>query len=207
MSHVKYLMEHADELIPVLYDHARSLAKRKYRWREGKSLPLGKMPEDIVSDVYVSYIKGAGSEGRRIKGARHFDPEKDIMLQLKGAIRSALWALTDRASAQNEQLGGPEESESHEIEFAPTESNPAERAEFVDFAKVAVERLKSHQEFVKNKELQDLYAAFDLGITDTQEQCNELGKSPNQIAQLRFQLRQVYLKVIEQLNNETVNLS
>src|ERR1700686_1182666 len=125
-SHLTYLMEHAEDLVPVLYDHARKLAARKYRWREGKTLPLGKTPEDIVGEVYVSFIKGEGSEGKRIKGARHFDPSKDLMLQLKGAIRSAMWALTDRSSAKNERVTQTEDEEAEPVEFGPTDSTPAE---------------------------------------------------------------------------------
>ena len=72
---LRYLIEHAEDLVPVLYDHARKLAARKYGWRDGKTLPLGKTPEEIVTDVYVSYIKGNGTQGQRIKGVRHFDSE------------------------------------------------------------------------------------------------------------------------------------
>jgi hypothetical protein len=98
--HLTYLMEHAEDLVPVLYDHARKPAARKYRWREGKALPLGKTPEDIVGEVYVSFIKGEGSDGKHIKEARNFDPSKDLMLQLKGAIRSR--SRTDLRRRMNE---------------------------------------------------------------------------------------------------------
>lgn len=199
-SHVKYLMEQAHELVPVLYDHSRKLAAREYRWREGKTLPLGKTPEDIVRDVYVSYIKGEGSEGKRIKGARHFDPNKDLMFQLKGAIRSAMWALTDRSSTKNERLAQTEEEAAEPTEFAPTDSSPAERAESVDFAKAAVEGVKAHPKFKDNPEIQDLFAAFELGITDVPDQARELGKKAEQICQLRYQLRQIYSEVIDELN-------
>src|SRR5260221_5181207 len=163
-NHLKYLMEHAEELVPVLYDHARKLAARKYSWREGKTLPLGKAPEDIVVDVYVSYVKGAGSEGKRVKGCRHFDPNKDLMLQLKGAIKSAMWALSNRSSAKNE-LTQTEEEDAEPIEFAPTDPNPDEIIESADFARAAVEGVKAHPKFKESQELQDLFAAFELEIT------------------------------------------
>jgi hypothetical protein len=63
-------------------------------------LPLGKTPEDIVGEVYVSFIKGEGSDGKHIKEARNFDPSKDLMLQLKGAIRSR--SRTDLRRRMNE---------------------------------------------------------------------------------------------------------
>lgn len=201
-GHLKYLMEHADELIPVLYDHARRLAARKYRWREGKTLPLGKTPEDVVREVYVSYVKGAGSEGKRIKGVRHFDPAKDIMLQLKGSIRSALWALTQKSATQNEIVAETDEESSEPIEFAPTDPTPAERAESADFAKAAVERVRSHTKFKESRDLQNLFAAFELSLTEVPDQAKELGKTPEEICQLRYQLRQIYSGVIDELNLE-----
>src|SRR5438445_9244840 len=134
-DHLKFLMEHAEDLVPVLYDHARKLAARTCGWTAGKTLPLGKTPEDIVRDVYVSYIKGAGSDGRRTKGVRQFDPTKPLMLQLKGSIRSALWALKEKSSAKNEKAAQTEEEAGEPLEFAPTEADPAELADSADFAK------------------------------------------------------------------------
>jgi hypothetical protein len=194
-------MEHAEELVPVLYDHARKLAARKYRWKEGKTLPLGKTPEDIVVDVYVSYVKGEGSEGKRVKGCRHFDLNKDLMLQLKGAIRSAMWALTDRSSAKNE-LTEIEQHDAEPTEFAPTDPNPDELTESSDFARAAVEGVKQHPKFKQSQELQDLFAAFELEITEVPDQARELGKKLEQICQLRFQLRQIYSEVIDELNKD-----
>jgi hypothetical protein len=201
-SHVKHLMENAEDLVPVLYDHARKLAAREYRWRAGKSLPLGKTPEDIVREVYVSYIKGEGSEGKRIKGVRHFDPNKDLMFQLKGAIRSAMWALADKSSAKHEQLSTTEEGDAEPTEFAPTDSSPAERAESADFAKAVVEGVKAHPKFKESLETQDLFAAFELEITEVPDQARELGKKPEQICQLRYQLRQIYSEVMDELNKD-----
>ncbi len=199
-DHLKYLMEHTDELVPVLYDHARKLAARKYRWRESKTLPLGKTPEDIVREVYVSYVKGEGSEGRRIKGVRHFDPEKDIMLQLKGSIRSALWALSQKSATKKEKVSETEEESAEPVEFAPTDPTPAEITESTDFAKAVVDRVKSHPKFKENSELQDLLAAYELDLNEVPEQSKELGKTPEVVCQLRYQLRQIYSDVIEELN-------
>jgi hypothetical protein len=110
-------MEHAEDLVPVLYDHARKPAARKYRWREGKALPLGKTPEDIVGEVYVSFIKGEGSDGKHIKETRNFDPSKDLMLQLKGSHPKP---LTDRSSAKNERATQTRDEEVEPIEFGVT---------------------------------------------------------------------------------------
>jgi hypothetical protein len=199
--HLKYLIDHAEELVPVLYDHAKKLAAREYHWRESKTLPLGKTPEDIVVEVYASYAKGAGSEGRRVKGCRHFDPNKDLMFQLKGAIRSAMWALVDRSSAKNELTQTADEN-AEPIEFASTDPNPDEIAESADFARAAVEGVKAHPKFKESRELQDLFAAFELEITEVPDQARELGKKPEQICQLRYQLRQIYLEIIYELNKE-----
>jgi hypothetical protein len=197
---LQYLMQHAEDLIPVMYDHARMLAIRKYGWREGKTLPLGKTPEDIVREVYVSYINGGGTEGRRIKGMRHFNPAKDFMLQLKGSIRSALWALTDKSSTKNEILARTEEDAARPVEFGSTEATPAESADSTDFAKAVVETVNEHLKIKASQDLQDLIAAFELDVTEVEEQAEMLRKKNEQITQLRYQLRVIILEVIKELN-------
>lgn len=197
---LRYLMEHAEDLVPVMYDHARMLAIRKYGWREGKTLPLGKTPEDIVTEVYASYINGKGTEGQRIKGMRHFNPEKDFVLQLKGSIRSALWALTDKSSTKNEIVARTEEAAANPVEFGSTEATPAESAESADFAKAVVEAVNEHPKIKASQDLQDLIAAFELDLTDVEEQAEMLCKKNEQITQLRYQLRVIFLEVIKELN-------
>jgi len=197
---LRYLMEHAEDLILVLYDHARKLAARKYGWREGKTLPLGKTPEEIVTDVYVSYIKGDGTDGQRTKGIRHFDSEKDLLFQLKGSIRSALWALADKSSTKNELVARTEDEAAQPTKFESTEATPAEIVESADFAKAVVEGVNEHPKTKANKDLQDLIAAFDMDVTEVPEQAELLGKKTEQICQLRFQLKGIFLGVTQELN-------
>jgi len=204
IEHLQYLMDHIDDLAPMLYDHARKLAAVKYGWSEGKTLPLGKTPEEIVTDVYVSYIKGDGSEGQRIKGMRHFDSEKDLIFQLKGSIRSALSNLTSKFSARNELVARTDEEAARPLEFESTESTPAENCESADFAKAVVEGVNAHTRIKSNLDLQDLIAAFEMDITEVAGQAELLGKKREQIDQLRFQLRGIILEVTRELNmNQT----
>lgn len=192
---LRYLIEHAEDLVPVLYDHARKLAARKYGWRDGKTLPLGKTPEDIVTEAYVKYINGE----------RNFDPEKDFMLQLKGSIRSLMWALCDKSSTKNELLAQTEEQASAVIEFGSNDATPAEILESADFAKAVCNRVKSHEKITANIELCDLLAAYELGITDVAGQLEMLKKEAgkaDQIHQLRYQLREIYRDAINKTNSE-----
>lgn len=200
-DYFRHLQDHADEIIPILYDYARNLAARKYHWRKGKSLPLGKSPEDIVTDVYVSYARGAGSSGKRQKGVRHFDPNKDMMLQLKGSIKSAMWALTDKASTKNELLATTEE-DSKEIQFAPTDPIPDDLVESADFARTVAERVRNHRKIKEGGDLADLLALFELETTEVADQARELKKNEKEICQLRYQLRQIYSEVIDELNRQ-----
>lgn len=203
---LRYLMEHAEDIIPVLYDHARKLAARKYGWREGKILPLGKAPEEIVTDVYVSYVRGDGTEGQRIKGMRHFNSEKDLMLQLKGSIRSALWALTDKSSTKNELVARSEEEAARPLAYESTEATPAETLESADFAKAVVEAVSAHPKVKASQDLQDLMAAFELDVTEVDGQAEMLGKKNEQISQLRHQLRGIIIGVSQELNTNQITL-
>lgn len=203
---LRYLMEHAEDIIPVLYDHARKLAARKYGWREGKTLPLGKTPEEIVTDIYVSYVRGDGTEGQRIKGMRHFNSEKDLMLQLKGSIRSALWALTDKSSTKNELVARSEEEAARPLGYESTEATPAETLESADFAKAVVEAVNAHPKMKANQDLQDLMAAFELDVTEVDGQAEMLCKKNEQISQLRHQLRGIIIGVTQELNINQITL-
>lgn len=201
VEHFRFLQDNANDIIPVLYDHAEKLAARKFGWTIGKTLPLGKTPEDIVTDVYTSYAIGAASPDRKGKGARHFDPTKDIMLQLKGSIRSAIWALRDRASAKNEAVAAPEANPIEE-DLATTDALPYDLVASKDFAEVAAQRVKIHPSLQQKRELRDLLAMFELGITELADQARELGMSLEATGQLRFELRQIYARVIQALNKE-----
>ena len=187
-------MEYAEDLVPVLYDHARKLAAGKYGWREGKTLPLGKTPEEIVTDAYVKYVEGK----------RKFDPAKDILLQLKGTVRSLLWALFDKSSAKNELLARSDEETDSFAEFGSNDPTPAESVESADFAKTVVEAVNEHPKIKASQDLRDLIAAFDLEVTEVAEQAAMLGKKNEQISQLRYQLQSVILGVRQELNmNQT----
>jgi hypothetical protein len=200
-DHFRYLQENADEIIPVLYEYARNLAARKYHWYQGKTLPLGKTPEDIVTDIYVAYARGAGTSGKRTKGIRHFDPDKDIMLQLKGSIKSAMWALTDRASTKNELLARSEE-DAKKVELAATDPIPDDLVESADFARAVAERVRNHPKIKNGGDLEDLLTLFELEIVEVADQARELKKNEKEICQLRYQLRQIYSEVIDELNRQ-----
>lgn len=189
-EHLRHLMEHADDLIPVLWDHARKLAARHFRWHDGKTLPLGKTPEDIVTEVYVKYMRGE----------RTFDPQKDLMIQLKGSVRSLLWALHTKASAKNELRSSGEASETSVVDVASNDPTPAEAAESADFAKAVVQAARQNPTVQRSKDLQDLLAAYELGATTVEQQRNILGKDAAAIHQLRHQLRTVYRQALEHIN-------
>lgn len=191
-EHLRNLMENADDLVPVLYDHARKLAARKLGWHEGKTLPLGKTPEDIVTEVYLKYVQDR----------RHFDPTKDLLLQLKGSVRSLLSALGDKSSTSKERLAATEEDMAAALNIGSTDATPAEMVESADFAKAVVAGLKAHPRIKASPDLQDLLAALELDVTEVAGQARELQKNQEHIYQLRHQLRQVYLEVVNGLNKE-----
>jgi hypothetical protein len=187
---LRYLIEHAEDIVPVLYDHARKLAARKYGWREGKALPLGKSPEEIVTDAYIKYMEGK----------RKFDPAKDMLFQLKGTVRSLMWALCDKSSTKNELLAWSDEETDKAMELGSNDATPSESVESADFARKVVEAVNAHPRIKANQDLQDLIAAFDLDVTEVQGQADMLGKKNEQISQLRFQLRDITHGVWQEIN-------
>ncbi len=191
---LRYLMEHAEDIIPLLYDHARKLAVCEYGWREGKALPLGMSPEEIVTDAYIKYMEGK----------RKFDPAKDMMFQLKGTVRSLMWALKDKSSTKNELLARSDDEADSIKEIASNDATPAENVEAEDFAKAVVEAVGAHPKIMASQDLRDLIAAFDLDVTEVDGQAEMLGKESEQISQLRNQLKNVILEIKHELNmNQT----
>lgn len=65
-----------------------------------------------------------------------------------------------------------------------------------------VEAVSEHPKIKASQDLQDLMAAFELDVTDVDEQAKMLDKKNEQISQLRFQLRAVFLEVVQELNNK-----
>lgn len=122
------------------------------------------------------------------------------MLQLKGSIKSAMWALTDKASTKNELLA--RSGDAKEVEFAPTDPIPDDLLDSADFARAVAERVRNHPKIKNGSDLADLLALFELETTDVADQARELKKNEKEICQLRYQLRQIYSEVIDELNRQ-----
>jgi hypothetical protein len=65
-----------------------------------------------------------------------------------------------------------------------------------------VEAVNEHPKIKSSQDLQDLIAAFELDVTEVEEQAEMLGKKNEQITQLRYQLRVIILEVIKELNKD-----
>jgi hypothetical protein len=143
-----------------------------------------------VTDTYIKYIEGK----------RKFDPTKDMMLQLKGTVRSLMWALCDKSSAKKELLARSDDEADSFMKIASIDATPFDTLESVDFARSVVEAVKSHPKITANQDLQDLIAAIELEVTEVAGQADMLGKKNEQISQLRNQLKGIVYGVRQELN-------
>src|SRR6476646_6871939 len=65
-------------------------AKTHYFWKEGQSLPEGKTPEEIAKEAISAFWAQI----------RKWNPKYDVLIQLKGAVRSILWNLHKKKSSK-----------------------------------------------------------------------------------------------------------
>ena len=78
------------ELSPRMLMFARFWARQLYGWEEGKCLPEGNQPKDIVGQVIYEFSIGQ----------RTFNDRNPVFTQIKGAIRSILSNLHSKKSSR-----------------------------------------------------------------------------------------------------------
>jgi hypothetical protein len=177
-----------DDAAPRLLAFARRWAAGLYNCSEGGALPNGMSIEDVVKDAVAAFASGE----------RRFNPHFEIMVQLKGAIRSILWNIHKRKAA-----GLTSSEEPAFLEAQLDESlDPAAKAESEDFCRMFLENLAGDKQVQKSPELLAIVKAYAGGAESVQELVEHVGLPAQRVYELRRQMREIAARVLRHLNRK-----
>ncbi len=177
-----------DEAAPRLLEFARRWAAGLYNWSAGTTLPNGMSVEDVVKDAVAAFARGE----------RKFNPRFEIVVQLKGAIRSILWNIHKRKGAG---LTSSEEPAFFEAQLDES-LDPAVKAESEDFCRMFLESLARDRQVQNSAELLAIVNAFAGGAESVQELVEHTGLPAKRVYELRRQMREIAARVLRHLNRK-----
>jgi hypothetical protein len=188
---LEYLKTHQDELGLKLLRHAR-FAATSYGWSGGKTLPLGKDPEDIVIEVVNDYLQER----------RHFNPKHDIEVQLKRAVKSELWALHQRIEAHAIPLeadDGEQSPRGYEADCI----RPDEAATLLHDSEALFGFFQEHPVVKGDEELELLLMAIEEGAEDAPAMAKATGIPVKRIYEARKKLKTIWPSIMAKFNKGT----
>jgi hypothetical protein len=177
-----------DDAAPRLLAFARRWAAGLYNWCEGTALPNGMSIEDVVKDAVAAFARGE----------RKFNPRFEIMVQLKGAIRSILWNIHKRKAAG---LTSSEEPAFFEAQLDAA-LDPAAKAESEDFCRTFLESLANDKQVQNSPELLAIVKAYEGSAESVEELVEQTGLPAQRIYELRRQMREIAARVLRKLSRK-----
>lgn len=162
-------------------------ARTHYRWSSGKPLPNGQTPEDLVCEVYSAFVTGQ----------RKINPKVEILVQLKGAVRSVLWNLYTSKEAKTTAPADPET-----LSAFMAEGNPADAVGDDDYCAAFWQRLYEDNQVKRSADLTKFARAIENGAETIPELAAATGFSVAQAYELRRRLKAVAERVLAALNTE-----
>jgi hypothetical protein len=167
---------------------ARYWAGAHYRWRDGCLLPLSKTPEDVVCEVYAAFSGGE----------RTFRPDTPMWLQLKSAVRSALWNLHQAKEGRITRAESPEFFDPITEESA----GPEAALHSEEFCRRFFFLLYADQRVNRSDDLRRTIQALEQGAQTVEEFVEETGLTTPRVYELRRQLKAVAESVLSQVSRE-----
>ncbi len=177
-----------DDAAPRLLEFARRWAGALYGWQEGQMLPNGMGTEDVVKDAVAAFANGE----------RTLNPDFEVVVQIKGAIRSILWNIHRRRSA--------ELTRSHEPAFFDTQCderlNPGSAAASEDFCRNFIHNLLRNGRIKASNELTAVVKAYAEGAESVDELVQASGLPKTRVYELRRELKHIAVEVLRTMNRE-----
>ncbi len=180
-----------DETAPRLLEFARRWAANVYGWQQGTTLPNGMGIEDVAKDAVAAFAPGE----------RKLNPSFEIVVQLKGAVRSILWKIHRKSGDRLTSAASPEFFYAQSAEAL----NPAEKVASEDFCRRFIERLSADEKITCNVELLSTVKAYADGAESVEDVAEKTGLPIRRIYELRRQLKEVATRILRLMNRkETV---
>jgi hypothetical protein len=163
-------------------------AKTHYFWTEGRPLAEGKSPEEIAKEA-ISAFWGS---------IRKWNPKYDVLIQLKGAVRSILWNLHKKKSSK---LTAPEPPEFFDLNV-DQKPDPAAEAASEDYCKSIFDALYQQDDVIDSDELIMIVMAYEDGAQSVDDVAQKTGFEKARIYELRRQLKDMKQRVLNTLDKE-----
>lgn len=177
-----------DDAGPRLLEFARRWAAMIYGWREGTTLPNGMSIEDVAKDAVAAFA----TDDRKI------NPRFEILVQLKGAIRSILWKIHRKSGDKLTSAESPEFFDS-QLEETP---DPAAKLASEDFCRRFIEQLSMDEKIAGSIELLKIVDAYAGGAESVEEVAENTGLSAKRIYELRRHLKEAAARVLRTMNRK-----
>ncbi len=173
-----------EDITAKLLQAAISMAVR-YGWTLAHALPGGNSLDGIV----VEAISDIWKEPTRL------NPEVELLVQLRGIVRSKLWNLSQRRDEDVKGLDDLAEP------FALVASE-LETVDTIDEFQRAIQLLLESPRIKGREDLELLVIAISDGAVEVEELIRETGFSRERIYQLQRELRVIYPSIAIQLLNQ-----
>ena len=181
---------------------ARYWAKAHYGWYEGKPMPGGTTPEDVVCDVYTAFQRGLiGQEGRDAElgdGVRHFNEDDGMWIQLKRAVKSVLWNIHKLKKLKAFDIEDPEFFEP----ISDGKPNPEAELRTAEFYENFFNAIYADPRVAKNEDLRKTVKAFENGATEVGEIVEDTGLLVGRVYEMRRVLKAVAETALNKMNHD-----
>ena len=181
-----------DDAAPRLLEFARRWAGNLYGWRSGTTLPNGMGIEDVVKDAVSAFATGD----------RKFNPRFEVVVQLKGAIRSILWKIYRKKA---DELTSAESPAFFDMQLDEA-LDPAAKVASDDYCRRFIERLVADEKITRSPELHGIVKAYADGAESVQDVAEKTGFPVKRIYEARRHLKEIAARVLRSLNRKETEL-
>jgi hypothetical protein len=169
---------------------ARYWAKAHYGWYEGKAMPGGNTPEDVVCETYAAFQRGD----------RHFNDTDGMWIQLKRAVKSLLWNIHTLKKHKAVDIEDPEFFDP----ISDDRPNPEAELRTAEFNQKFFHAIKADPRVAKSDNLRKIVKAFEDGAREVPELIEDTGLTPARVYEMRRVLKAVAETALNKLNRDGV---
>ncbi|MDB6026422.1 MAG: hypothetical protein JWM68_2645 [Verrucomicrobiales bacterium] len=181
---------------------ARYWAKAYYGWYEGKPMPGGTTPEDVVCDVYAAFHRGLAEQNAQPNGSgegvRHFNENDGMWIQLKRAVKSMLWNIHKTKKLRALEIEDPEFFDP----ISDEKPNPEQELKTSEFYETFFKALYADPRVIKSADLRKTVKSFENGATHVEEIVEDTGLPIARVYEMRRVLKAVAETALNKINRD-----
>lgn len=175
------------DIAPRLLVFAHRWAGNVYGWRDG-ILPNGMSLEDVTKEAIAAFATGD----------RKLNDRFDIVIQLKGAIRSILWKIYQK---RVDKFTSAESPVFFDMQDGET-PDPATVAEGKDFCREFIQRLSADGKVATNPDLLAIVNAYAKGAETIEDVVEQTGLEIGRLYELRRSLKDAATRILKMMNKK-----